>query len=69
MSEQQVPAKLLLDIPEVASLLGLGRTHIYGYVMRGELPSLKLGRRRKVTVEAVREFVTKLQAEAESSGW
>ncbi len=64
MSEQ-VPAKLLYDIPEVASMLGLGRSHVYGYVMRGDLPSLKLGRRRKITVEAVREFIQRLQAEAE----
>jgi excisionase family DNA binding protein len=55
--EQPVPAKLLLDINEVADLMGLGRSHVYGYVMRGELRSLKLGRRRKITVESVREFI------------
>ena len=60
MSEQ-VPAKLLLDINEVADLMGLGRSHVYGYVMRGELRSLKLGRRRKVTVESVRDFIQRRQ--------
>ena len=60
--EQEIPAKLLLDVFEVAQLLGLGRSHVYRYVMTGELRSLKLGRRRKVRVEWVREFIEK-QAE------
>ncbi len=60
------PPRLLLDVTEVAQILGLGRSHVYSYVMRGELRSLKLGRRRKITVESVREFIQRLQAEAES---
>jgi excisionase family DNA binding protein len=55
------PGKLLLDVKEVAEILGLGRSHIYSYILSGELRSLKLGRRRKVPVESVREFITKLQ--------
>ena len=64
-NEQATPARLLLDVSEVASLLGLGRSHIYGYVMRGELRSLKLGRRRKIPVDSVRDFLLKLQEEAQ----
>jgi excisionase family DNA binding protein len=55
--EQEVPARLLLDVVEVAKILGLGRSHVYHYIMTGELRSLKLGRRRKVRVEWVREFI------------
>lgn len=58
----QVP-KLLLDVNEVAKLLGLGRSHVYGYLLRGELRSLKLGRRRKIPVDSLREFIQKLQGE------
>ncbi len=69
MNEQH-PAKLLLDVKEVAELLGCGRSHIYGYVMRGELKSFKLGRRRKIAIESVLDFIQKQRAEAEdASGW
>jgi excisionase family DNA binding protein len=55
--------KLLLDVSEVAEILGVGRSHVYRYILRGDLRSLKLGRRRKVSVEAIHEFVEKLQRE------
>jgi excisionase family DNA binding protein len=60
MSDQ---AKLLLDVTECAQILGLGRSHVYNFILRGDLPSLKLGRRRKVSVQALREFIDKHQRE------
>jgi excisionase family DNA binding protein len=68
MDQESNPAKLLLDVSEVAEILGLGRSHTYAYILRGELRSLKLGRRRKIPVESVRDFIAKLQAEAEDGG-
>ena len=64
----EAPAKLLLDVTEAARRLGLGRSHVYGYVLRGELRSLKLGRRRKIPVEALRDFITKLEEGADADG-
>ncbi|MHB1526452.1 MAG: helix-turn-helix domain-containing protein [Candidatus Dormibacteria bacterium] len=49
--------KLLLDVNEVASLLGCGRTYVYGMIQRGELPVVKLGRLTKVPRLAVDEYV------------
>ena len=49
--------KLLLDVKEVASLLGCGRTYVYGMIQRGELPVVKLGRLTRIPVRAVAEFV------------
>ena len=57
--EQSYPSKLLLDINEVAAILGIGRSLAYAYVMRGEIRSLKLGRLRKVPVDAVHEFIAR----------
>ena len=34
----------LLDVSEVAELLGLSRKHVYGLVESGRIPHLKLGR-------------------------
>jgi len=49
--------KLLLTIPEVAGRLGLGRSLVYELVMRGDIPSLKLGRARRIPLAALEQFV------------
>jgi excisionase family DNA binding protein len=53
--------KVLLTIDEAARTLGIGRSHAYIYVLRGELESVKLGRSRRVPVEAIDAFVEKLR--------
>ena len=52
-----VTEKLLLNVNEVASLLGCGRTYVYGMIQRGELPVVKLGRLTRVPRPAVEEYV------------
>jgi len=61
----RVDEKRLLTVAEAARRLGIGRSHAYIYVLRGELESVKLGRSRRVPVEAVEEFVDRLRSEAE----
>lgn len=56
--------KLLLDVSEVGRILGLGRSHLYGYILRGDLRSLKLGRRRKISREALRDFIERMEEES-----
>ena len=55
--------KRLLTVAEAAKRLGIGRSHTYIYVLRGELESVKLGRSRRVPAEAVDKFVEKLRSE------
>src|SRR4051794_24142180 len=45
--------RLLLTIDEAAARLGIGRSHAYIYVMKGELASVKLGRSRRVPAAAL----------------
>ena len=59
--------KLLLTIPEAAIRLGLGRSLVYRLVMAGEIPSIKLGRARRVPAPALEEFVGKRLEEAHSA--
>ena len=67
--EREVEAKLLLTIPEVARCLGLGRSFTYALILHGELPSIKLGRSRRVPVAALERFIaTKLSEQAEDPG-
>ena len=65
MSPQEPPLKFLYDVREVAKMLGLGRSKLYSYLLRGELRSVKLGRRRLIPIEAVHEFVQALQSRTE----
>ena len=54
--------KLLLTVPEAADRLGLGRSFMYVLVQRGEIPSLKLGRARRVAVAELENYVARLRA-------
>ena len=51
--------RLLLNVNEVASLLGCGRTYVYGMIQRGELPVIKLGRLTRVPASELEEFIRK----------
>ena len=55
--------KTLLTIDEAAHQLGIGRSHAYIYVMKGELESVKLGRSRRVPADAIPVFVERLRSE------
>ena len=52
--------KLLLNVDEGASLLGLGRSRFYALLASGELQSLKIGRRRLIPRQALLELITRL---------
>jgi excisionase family DNA binding protein len=49
--------KRLLDVYEVAAMLGCGRSYVYDLLYRGELRSIKLGRLRRVTLDEVERFI------------
>ena len=50
--------KLLLSVDQAAQRLSIGRSLCYELVMRGDIPSLKLGSRRLVPVSALETFVS-----------
>ena len=60
--------KRLLTVDEAAQRLGIGRSHAYIYVLRGELESVKLGRSRRVPAEAIEDFVKKLRGDQVDAG-
>jgi excisionase family DNA binding protein len=47
----------LLRISEVAELLKISRTKVYELVAKGEIPSLHLGRSRRVPLRALRDWI------------
>lgn len=60
---QAVPAKVLLTVDEAAQVMGLGRTYVYELVMCRKLRSIKLGRKRRIPVAALEEFVAQQLSE------
>ena len=60
MSESKllsVSDRLAVSPAEAARLVGIGRTKIYEAIGAGELKSLKIGSRRLVAIEALRDWL------------
>ncbi|MBX9925504.1 MAG: helix-turn-helix domain-containing protein [Hyphomicrobiaceae bacterium] len=45
------------SIKGTAAALGLGRTSIYALINEGRLESIKIGRRRLIKVESIRQLL------------
>lgn len=43
-------------ISEAAAFLGMSRSHIYRLIREGVLPSVKIGKSRRVPIRAVRDL-------------
>lgn len=62
--ERQVADEQLLYTPvQVADALGLSRAKTYGLLRDGELPSIKIGRSRRVTRDDLQAFIESHRAE------
>jgi excisionase family DNA binding protein len=60
MSEQR---RLLLTVGEVGTALGLSRGAVYALLLEGHLPSIKIGRSRRVLAADLERWVTARAAE------
>ncbi|MEM7720204.1 MAG: helix-turn-helix domain-containing protein [Pseudomonadota bacterium] len=47
---------------EAARLAGIGRTTLYVALAKGDLPSIKIGTRRLIRVDAIRDWLTSQEA-------
>lgn len=60
-------AQLALSVRDAAALAGVGRTILYEAVGSGELPSLKVGRRRLIRIESLEAWLKSREADTSSS--
>jgi excisionase family DNA binding protein len=59
---------LLLKPDDVAKALNIGRSKAYELISSGEIASITIGRCRRVTLDAIRDFVSsRQQIEAEEA--
>lgn len=57
--------KRLLTVDDCARRLGIGRSHTYAYILKGEIASVKLGRNRRVRPEDLEQFIERLATEGQ----
>ncbi len=51
--------KKLLTVAEAAFVTGCSRSLLYLKLMSGEIPSIKIGRARRIPVEGLDEFIAR----------
>ncbi len=57
-------AALSHSVESAAEITGLGRTTIYELIKEKRIVALKVGRRRLITADALRQFLAEREAEA-----
>lgn len=50
------PKPEAVSVEDAMQMIGIGRTKIYDLINSGELPSVKIGRRRLVRVDSIRRL-------------
>jgi excisionase family DNA binding protein len=60
---------MLLSPVEAAKVLGIGRSSLYLLMQSGDLPSVQIGRSRRIPVAALDEFVHRLRDDAGPMTW
>lgn len=63
MREATVAEKLTCTIAEAQTTLSIGRTQMYDLLRRGEIVSVKIGRRRVIPTSALNQYIDRLIAE------
>jgi excisionase family DNA binding protein len=48
---------ILVRVEEAAEMLGIGRSKVYEMVLSGELPSVKIGRCRRIPIAAIYAWI------------
>lgn len=64
---ESLTAPTLYSVEEAADVLGIGRTYMFHLLATGAVESFKIGKRRKISREALDAFVKKLLAEQRSA--
>lgn len=58
----EAPKRLLLSLADAAEVLSMKRTSMYELISRGDVVSVKIGKRRLVTAESLEAYVERLTA-------
>jgi excisionase family DNA binding protein len=56
--------QIFMTVEEAAAALRIGRTRMFDLIAKGEVRSVLIGRSRRVSVDALREYAKKLESTA-----
>lgn len=62
-SQPILAARLMYTVEEAAELLSLSRSQLYRLIDVEELPSVKVGKARRITAEQLEAYIRKLEQE------
>lgn len=62
----EAPIRLSYNVDEAVSATGLNRTAFYAAIAKNQIKTFKVGRRRMVSVRALREFIEAREKESSS---
>jgi excisionase family DNA binding protein len=65
--QTDLPTRRLVTVPVAAYLLSMGRSKTCELIASGELESVTIGRSRRIPVDAIDAYVTRLRDEASYS--
>ncbi|NQW09430.1 MAG: helix-turn-helix domain-containing protein [Alphaproteobacteria bacterium] len=57
--------RVAVSVEDAAAMAGIGRTTIYAALGSGTLPSLKIGKRRLIRVEALKAWIASHETETD----
>jgi excisionase family DNA binding protein len=63
-----VAEKIAYSTTEGAQALGIGRTHMFELLRRGEIASVKSGRRRLIPATALDDYLARLVDDQQATG-
>ncbi|MGW2179008.1 helix-turn-helix domain-containing protein [Streptomyces sp. NPDC001732] len=66
LRSEAAPVLDLLTVPQVMARLQLGRSAVYDLLRSGQLPSITLGRARRIPTHALTDFI-RIRLEQEAS--
>lgn len=53
------PDRAGFTVTEVATMLAISQAHVYVMMDRGELISFHIGRKRRITADSIRDYITR----------
>ncbi len=59
--EDGVGERLLLTVEEAADCLCVGRTYMFGLITKGVVPSIRIGKLRRIRAEDLQRYVSSLR--------
>jgi excisionase family DNA binding protein len=58
---------MLFSVEEVADILHIGRSTVFKLIKDGKIQSIKMGRSRRIPIDAMQDYVDDLIGESNSS--